>query len=104
MTLLRSPVQVQHRSHLFTYLTSKSNIRLVTPQIEKHLKANMTMRKRDIMAANFLGGLAWGLGSVIGATVVVALLIWILSIVNFIPIIGNFTAEIVNIVTSKQMK
>lgn len=57
----------------------------MTPQIEKHLKANITMRKRDIMAANFLGGLAWGLGTVIGATIVAAILISILRFFNFIP-------------------
>ncbi|MDO8573128.1 MAG: DUF5665 domain-containing protein [Candidatus Daviesbacteria bacterium] len=57
----------------------------MTPQIEKHLKANMNMRKRNIMLANFLGGLAWGLGTVIGATIIAALLISILRFFNFIP-------------------
>ena len=57
----------------------------MTPQIERHLKANMTMRKRDIMAANFLGGLAWGLGTVIGATIIAAVVIAILRAFNFIP-------------------
>jgi hypothetical protein len=57
----------------------------MTPQIEKHLKANMNMRKRDIIMANFLGGLAWGLGTVIGATIVAAIVISILNYFNFIP-------------------
>ena len=57
--------------------------------------------KKDIMVRNFLGGLAWGLGSVIGATVIVAILVGLLSVVDFIPFIGNFTAEIVEIVNSK---
>lgn len=50
-----------------------------TKQIESHLKANMNMSKRQIMIANFLGGLSWGFGTVIGATVVAALLISILQ-------------------------
>lgn len=45
----------------------------------------MNMRKRHIMLANFLGGLAWGLGTVIGATIIAALLISILRFFNFIP-------------------
>lgn len=57
----------------------------MTPQIERHLKANMNMRKRHIMLANFLGGLAWGLGTVIGATIIAALLFSILRFFNFIP-------------------
>ncbi|MBI2019754.1 hypothetical protein HYS95_03770 [Candidatus Daviesbacteria bacterium] len=35
--------------------------------------------------ANFLGGLAWGLGTVIGATIIAAVVIAILRAFNFIP-------------------
>ena len=43
-----------------------------TPQIETHLTANSNISKKDIILGNFLGGLSWGIGSVIGATVVIA--------------------------------
>lgn len=43
------------------------------------------MKKRHIMLANFLGGLAWGLGTVIGATIIAAVVISILNYFNFIP-------------------
>ena len=58
-------------------------------------------RKRDIVTRNFLGGLAWGLGSVIGATVVVAILVGLLSAVDFIPFVGNFVEDIVELVNQK---
>lgn len=45
-----------------------------TEQIETHLKANMNMSRKDIIISNFLGGLSWGFGSVVGATVVIGLL------------------------------
>ena len=46
-------------------------------------------RKR-IYKLNFFRGVFFGLGSVIGGTVVLALLIWLLSLfVNF-PVVGNF--------------
>ncbi len=57
----------------------------MTPQIEKHLTANMNLKKRQIIFANFLGGLAWGLGTVIGATIIAAIVIAILRFFNFIP-------------------
>lgn len=66
----------------------------MTPQIEKHLKANMNMRKRDIIVANFLGGLAWGLGTVIGATIVAAVVISILNYFNFIPGFDQITSQL----------
>lgn len=66
----------------------------MTPQIEKHLKANMNMRKRNIMLANFLGGLAWGLGTVIGATIVAAVVISLLNYFNFIPGFDQITGQL----------
>jgi hypothetical protein len=42
----------------------------VTEQIERHLTANMNISKKDIVVGNFLGGLAWGVGSVVGVAVV----------------------------------
>lgn len=66
----------------------------MTPQIERHLKANMTMRKRNIMLANFLGGLAWGLGTVIGATIVAAVVFSILRSFNFVPGLDQITNQL----------
>ncbi len=42
----------------------------------------------------FLRGIAFGLGSVIGATLVVSVLGYALSTVNFLPIIGDWANEI----------
>lgn len=52
----------------------------MTQQIERHLSANMNMKKRQIMIANFLGGLAWGFGTVVGASVVVAIIGYFLGL------------------------
>ena len=37
---------------------------------------------------SFVRGIFTGLGSVIGATIVIALILWILSLFEFIPLIG----------------
>lgn len=66
----------------------------VTPHIETHLRANMNMRKRDILISNFLGGLSWGVGSVIGATIVVAI---ILKILSFVPFVNNLTSQLTHL-------
>lgn len=44
----------------------------------------------------FLRGIAFGLGSVVGATLVVSALGFALSTVNFLPIIGDWASEIAN--------
>ncbi|CUH12627.1 hypothetical protein JSE7799_00217 [Jannaschia seosinensis] len=43
-------------------------------------------------------GLAFGLGTVLGATVVLSVLIWSLSQINFIPIIGDWATQVIRII------
>ena len=58
----------------------------MTPQIEKHLNANMNLKKGQIIFYNFLGGLAWGFGTVVGASVVVAIIGYILSLFGVLDV------------------
>jgi hypothetical protein len=43
---------------------------------------------------NLLGGIAWGFGTVLGATLVVALVVLLLTKLNSVPIIGDFFSNI----------
>jgi hypothetical protein len=43
---------------------------------------------------SFLKGVVGGFGGVVGATIVVALLVWILSLFGHIPLIGNFVDKV----------
>ena len=52
------------------------------------------------MAANFLGGIAWGFGSVLGATIVVAVVIILLKSLGGLPIIGSFINEITHSIST----
>jgi hypothetical protein len=65
-----------------------------TPQIEKHLTANMNIKKRNILLANFLGGLAWGIGTVIGATLIVALIGTFLGFFGVFEPFANILPEV----------
>lgn len=47
-------------------------------------------------------GILTGVGSVVGATVVVALLLWILSLFNNVPLVGGFVESIQSTVEEKQ--
>lgn len=46
------------------------------------------------LALNFARGLAVGLGTLLGATVLLSLLVWALSQIEFLPIIGEWAARI----------
>lgn len=73
----------------------------MTDEILNHLSANGILRKRKIVVNNFLGGLAWGVGSVLGATVAVALLVSLLRFANVIPGISEITNQVTNSVDQK---
>ena len=44
---------------------------------------------------SFLKGLMVGLGSVLGASVLVAFLVWTLAKISWVPVIGDFVKDIV---------
>ena len=57
--------------------------------------------RKEVYAMNFVRGIFFGVGSVIGGTVVVALLVWLLSLFTDIPGgFGDFIQYIVNVVQS----
>ncbi len=53
-------------------------------------------QRYKVYRMNFFRGIVFGLGSVIGGTLMVALLIWLLSFFNEIPFVGPFTHTIQN--------
>ena len=58
--------------------------------------ANIRMQDSlaSMLGRNFLIGIAFGLGSFLGATLVVSLLIYSLSSIDFIPIVGEWAVQI----------
>ncbi|MGX9355239.1 DUF5665 domain-containing protein [Roseobacteraceae bacterium S113] len=54
-----------------------------------------------LLAFSFARGLMVGLGGVIGATLLLSMLVWSLSQVEFIPIIGDWARQIAEIVAKE---
>ena len=50
---------------------------------------------KKILFVSFLKGLASGLGWIIGATILVSLLTYILSQIEFIPILGEIVSQLI---------
>lgn len=51
--------------------------------------------RREIFLNNFLGGVAWSLGTLVGAAIIVGIIGFFLSRVNLIPLIGSWLAQII---------
>lgn len=61
--------------------------------LEYLLAAGYVSRKR-LYVENFIRGIMFSVGSIIGATVVVGLIVWILSAFDTAPVIGHFIKSI----------
>ncbi|OGD86615.1 hypothetical protein A2164_01775 [Candidatus Curtissbacteria bacterium RBG_13_35_7] len=48
---------------------------------------------------NFLGGIFWGFGALIGTTIIVAIVAFFATRIDFVPIIGQFVTDIIKEVT-----
>lgn len=64
--------------------------------IAKHNLIRIYDNPWRMMWANFLRGLAFGLGSVIGATILVYFTIQILAQIEFIPILGDWAVKLIH--------
>jgi hypothetical protein len=51
---------------------------------------------------SFIKGVLGGLGGVIGATILLALVIWILSLFSNVPLVGRLVENVVNTVNQSQ--
>ena len=63
---------------------------------------DMYERRWEIYKMNFIRGMAFAFGGIIGGTILVVLLIWILSLFNHLPVIGHFVETIRHSLQSAQ--
>lgn len=70
-------------------------IRKTLDKLDQHRLVKIYNSVWRLLWFQFLRGMAFGLGSVIGATLVVSILISLLSQIEFIPIIGEWAKELI---------
>lgn len=55
---------------------------------------NVYRSRKKMLLDNFLGGIVWALGVWIGTTFAAAIIIYFLSQIDLVPLIGDFLAEV----------
>lgn len=70
----------------------------------EHVYETAYANKRRVFMMSFLKGLVGGLGGVIGATVVVALLLWALTVVEQVPFLNDVVKTVKNSLSVSEMK
>jgi len=66
--------------------------------IETLDKTNSLLKKFSSRRQAFYRGIFTGLGGSLGATVVLAALLWMFAQLAFVPIVGNFATEVIDFV------
>jgi hypothetical protein len=64
--------------------------------LKNHNLMRIYSSSRRIIWTNFLRGLAFGLGSVIGASILVYITVQILAQIEFIPILGDWALRLIS--------
>ncbi len=77
--------------------TLKDDVHALRQELERlnnHGFIRIHNRPVKLLAFNFARGLAFGLGTVVGASVLLSLAAWALSQIDFIPVIGEWATLI----------
>jgi hypothetical protein len=70
-------------------------------QALEYLLAAGYVSKKRLYIENFLRGMFFSVGSILGAAVVVTILLWILSLFSNVPFLGEIARNIQNTVNSR---
>lgn len=77
-------------------------LRLLLKRLRLQSSVEALLSSKKIIFRSLLSGIFSGLGAVLGATVVLALLLYILGKLQVVPVIGRFVYEIMRIVRQHQ--
>lgn len=72
-------------------------------QLNRHRFVRMYNSVWRMIGFQFLRGLAFGLGSVIGATLLVSMLVYWMSQLEFLPYVGEWVTRLLNQIEASRM-
>lgn len=82
--------------------STENNENAARKNVIEELFYDFNVSRAQIYKMNFFRGIFFGLGSVLGGTIVVALLIWVLSVLaGFIPPLENFFDGVTDTIQAK---
>jgi len=61
-------------------------------------KSSQNLPMKKILWNNFMGGIAWGFGATVGISIIFAILGLLAKNINFVPIVGTFTSQVIDFV------
>ncbi|MDU0113624.1 DUF5665 domain-containing protein [Psychrosphaera aquimarina] len=87
-----------HPKKIDELLAESKSISLQLQQLNEHKLIKAYNSIPQLLWFHLLKGVAFGLGSVLGATVVLSALVYVLAQFEFIPYIGEWVSAIIDVV------
>jgi hypothetical protein len=95
--------KLKHVVHRVKSRVQRDNERGTRQQLLEELFNDFNRSRIQVYKMNFIRGLFFGLGSVLGGTIVVALIIWLLSVlVHVFPPLTNVVKNVTNSVETRE--
>ena len=95
---------IKHAIHKVTQRLKKDNENGARKAVLEDLFYDFHRSRAEVYKMNFFRGIFMGVGTVIGGTVVIALLVWILSLFGNIPGIGDQVDQLQQTIQSGEKK
>lgn len=80
------------------FIRAQEDLVGLVKQLRSERYLQMVDNLKKYLLYHFLGGLASGLGGVVGASLVFALIVFTVSKLQVVPVIGNFVTEVIKVV------
>ncbi len=87
--------EIDPNDQLNEILFSMKRIEAELERVNSHRLVKVYNSISQLLLFHFLKGIAFGLGSVLGATIIVSILAYVLSQFEFVPILGEWVKLIV---------
>lgn len=72
--------------------------------MQQYEKVSHPLSKKKIIVNNFMGGIFWGIGSALGAVLLLTVLGFIIAKLDVVPFVGDFIAEISQTVKKRELQ
>jgi hypothetical protein len=81
---------------------ANDQVRGAQRELLEELFNDIYVHRKRVYWVNFIRGLSFGVGSVLGGTILVAVVIWVLSqFVEWFPLLGDFVRQIIHAAQSR---
>jgi hypothetical protein len=90
-------------------MASKSNKKMGKEQEQELIKMGRLLRdfaefgidSKRLLWVSFLRGLAQGFGAIVGGTILIALMVWVLGLFNEVPFLGDAADAITDTISGR---